>query len=95
MPTLPTNRKVQKWIYAALGELGLKDSDGGAWLNVDRAITHLIEEVGLPTITGGKIHIQVMADAVRVFRKTAFTTVAIRLLQDTPTYNSMTSMHIL
>ena len=87
---------MKTWIDAALAELGLKDSDGGAWLSVDRAITHLIQEVGLPsTNDSGKVHIQVMADAVWVFRKTAFTTAALRLMQDTPTYNSMTSMHIL
>ena len=75
-------------------QLGLTESRKGAWLGVDKAIEALIETVGART-ANGKLHIQIMADAVRVYRRTAFTVVAIRALQDDPNYNSMTTTCIL
>ena len=75
-------------------KFGLADSTRGAWLSVDAAVEALIELVGAKE-SKGKLHIQVMADAVRVYRKTAFTVVALRALQDIPDYNSMTTMIIL
>ena len=93
-PTLPTNRSIRRWVNQTMKKLGLDDSARGAWLSVPSAVEALIEHVGAKP-SNGKLHIQVMADAVRVYRKTAFTVVALRALQDTPDYNSMTSMIIL
>ena len=75
-------------------ELGLIDRPQGSWLTVNQAVEELMEHVGVKPIDG-TLYIQVMADAVRVFRRSAFTTVAIRALQDVPDFNSMTSMCIL
>ena len=75
-------------------DLGLKDGLRGSWLQVDLAIEELIRHVGTSAING-KLYIQIMADAVRVYRKTAFTTVALRALQGGQDYNSMTTMTIL
>ena len=93
-PSLPTSRRVRKWIDAAMKDLGLKDGARGSWLSVDLAIEELMRHVGTSPVDG-KLHVQVMADAVRVFRKTAFTTVALRALQGTQDYNSMATMNIL
>ena len=75
-------------------ELGLHDGPKGSWLQVDLAIEELMRHVGSSPING-KLHVQIMADAVRVYRKTAFTTVALRALQAGQDYNSMTTMTIL
>jgi len=48
-------------------ELGLKDSAKGSWLTVHHAIEELLSHVGIQPVNG-KVHIQVVADAVRVFR---------------------------
>ena len=95
MPTLPTNRAVKKWTDAAMVKLGLRDGAAGAWLSVDKAIENLMAQVGEQPCDAGKLHIQIMADAVRVYRKTVFTTVAIRALQSSVNYNSMTSLTVL
>ena len=93
-PALPTNRKVQKWIDMTMRKLGLTESRSGSWLAVDQAIEALMTTVGVRP-SNGKLHVQVMADAVRVYRKTAFTVVALRALQDDPDFNSMTTICIL
>ena len=74
--------------------LGLTESRKGAWLGVDKAIEALMETVGIRALNG-ILHVQVMADAVRVYRRTAFTVVAIRALQPEPDFNSMTTTCIL
>ena len=74
--------------------LGLQEHSRGAWLSVESAVEALIDHVGAKP-SNGKLHVQVMADAVRVYRRTAFTVVGLRALQDTPDYNSMTTMIIL
>ena len=93
-PSLPTNRKVRKWIDMTMRKLGLTESRAGSWLSVDLAIEALMEAVGARS-SNGKVHVQVMADAVRVYRKTAFTVVALRVLQDDRDYNSMMTTCIL
>ena len=75
-------------------DLGLKDGKLGSWLDVQLSIEELMSHVGADPVNG-KLQVQIMADAVRVYRKTAFTTVAIRALQGTPDYNSMATMTIL
>ena len=95
MPTLPTNRAVKKWTDAAMVKLGLRDGAAGAWLSVDKAIENLLSQVGVQPCAAGKLHIQIMADAVRVYRKNVFTTVAIRALQSSVDYNSMTTLTVL
>ena len=75
-------------------DLGLIDGLKGSWLQVDLAIEELMGHVGTCPING-KLYVQVMADAVRVYRKTAFTTVALRALQGGQDYNSMTPMTVL
>jgi len=95
MPTLPTNRAVKKWTDAVMVKLGLRDGAAGAWLSVDKAIEKLMEQVGEQPCDAGKLHVQIMADAVRVYRKTVFTTVAIRALQSSLNYNSMSSLTVL
>ena len=75
-------------------DLGLKDSKRGSWLSVALAIEELMRHVGTLPVNG-KVHVQIMADAVRVFRKTAFTTIGLRALQGTLDYNSMATMTIL
>ena len=94
-PALPTSRRVRRWIDAQMKDLGLKDSARGSWLTVHQAIEELMSHVGIQAVNG-KIYIQVVADAVRVFRRSALTTVAIRALQaGDPNYNSMTTMSVL
>ena len=76
-------------------DLGLKDSARGSWLTVHQAIEELMSHVGIQAVNE-KIYIQVVADAVRVFLRSALTTVAIRALQaGDPNYNSMTTMSVL
>ena len=76
-------------------ELGLKDSAKGSWLTVHHAIEELMSQVGIQPVNG-KLHIQVVADAVRVFRRSTLTTIAIRALQGSDrNFNSMTTMSIL
>lgn len=64
-------------------ELGLYDGPKASWL---QAIEELMRHVGSSPING-KLHVQIMADAVRVYRKTAFTTVALQALQGGQDYN--------
>ena len=76
---------------AQMQQLGLKDSAKGSWLTVHQAIEELMSQVGIQPVNG-KLHIQV---AVRVFRRSAVTTIAVRALQCDRNYNSMTTMSIL
>ena len=92
-PTLPSSHRVRKWLNSTMKDLGLHDGSKGSWLQVDLAIEELMRHVGSSPING-KLHVQIMAD-VRVYRKTAFTTVALRALQAGQDYSSMTTMTIL
>ena len=85
---------MRNWVDSQMDDLGLKDTASGSWLSVDRAIEELMGHVGVYE-SGGKLYVQVLADAVRVYRKTAFTTVGLRALQDRPDYNSMCTMTLL
>ena len=78
----------------AMLQLGLKETTAGSWLCVSKAIESLIEQLEAKP-RHGKYFIQVMADAVRVYRNTAFTVVAIRVLQDVVDFNPMTSICVL
>ena len=95
-PALSTSSKVRKWIDAQMGELGVQETPAGAWLAVDEAIEDLMRHVGVFPAADGKVYVQVMADAVRVYRKAAFCTVGVRALQGRVVCNSMcTTMTLL
>ena len=78
-----------------MGELGVQETPAGAWLAVDEAIEDLMRHVGVFPAADGKVYVQVMADAVRVYRKAAFCTVGVRALQPRVDYNSMCTMTLL
>ena len=93
-PALRPIANVRKWIDSQMDELGLQDKPSGSWLACDKAIQELMSHVGVCP-SSEKVHVQVIADAVRVYRKTAFTTIGLRALQNKADFNSMSTMTLL
>ena len=95
---MPKSKKIRKWIDNEMESVGLKFNRKGASVSFPETCKRLIEKVfGNASLGPGKPtrHIQIMADGVTVYRQTVFTSVACRVLDTNPDYNSMTSMSLL
>ena len=91
---MPTQDAIRVWLYDEMQKKGLVCNMGRA--QVDAGIL-LRDIMAGPCVqdADGKYNIQIMADAVKVFRTSMVTNVGIRALDASDNFNSLTGIRLM
>ena len=94
VPTLPTLKQIRAVGDAALASLGLKSMENcqGVCFDVDLIMGIALAKSQGWKDTAGKRHMQVVADAHNLFRRTSLTNGCVRALFPNPSYNQFQNL---
>ena len=74
--------------------LGLEWDASSAQLDPIIVMTNMVRD-SVNSVIDGKYHFQLLADGVSCYRHMSVCNVGIKLFNDSPTYNSLTSMKVM
>ena len=94
-PTLPTIETVQKWIKKEMALLGLEWDTTSAKLDAQTMMQNMIRDTANAADFEGKFHFQLLADGVSCYRHMSACNVGLKMFNNCPNFNSLTSMKML
>ena len=86
--------KVREWLKKEMSLKGLDWNSDRAWLDADKTMQEMIDRLPNATFDGLR-HFQLLADGVNVFKTAFVCNVGLKLFDNDPNYNSLTSMSLL
>ena len=94
VPSLPTIEVVQKWVREEMEVLGLSWNPSSARLDPQKIMSRMIDGNAHAQIDG-KYYFQILADGVSCYRHISVCNVGVKLFDQSPNFNSLTSMELL
>ena len=85
---------VSNHIKPQMAEVGLDWDASGAWLDPVVVLDNMILTMK-PTASDNLTHIQVVADGVRVYRKSMICNIGLKLFDENELFNSLSSMQLM
>ena len=94
IPTLPTIDTVSAFIKSEMAKVGLDWDSKGAWLDPHVVLDDMILSMK-PTASDNFNHIQLVADGVRVYRKSMICNIGLKLFDESEFFNLLSSMKLM
>ena len=94
MPSLPSQYAVRAWIRSEMERRGLVWDMWGARVDAATLLNKAVAGVTFRD-SNKAVHLQILADGVRVFNNNMMTNIGVRAFDTSDVYNSMATMHLL